>query len=1229
MTPGLAISEKTQRLLKPINPCSKCLGMAWGCDGYVPASGTGKNGVLIIAEAAGKEEAESGTPLVGSAGQYLWSQLKRVGIYRDDFLVHNVLSCKPPDNKLKDMPYEAQVIEACAPLLDATIAGHVAFCKTIGREPVIVTLGKIAFKRIMGLQDWSPMMREDYIGYVHWHSQYRCWVIAADHPSYLMRGYHHLTPILQFVFRRALEVAAGGLRRPDESGYMLDVNSAIFRGWVADYLRAYKLDPSLILSYDIETPHKQGEDEEEVAKEMDDDYTILRYGFAYRGGHPVSIPNDPTYSGTIKALMASPGQKLGWNNCPTPDQKILTANLHWVRADSLVKGDIIVGLDEEVQPGNKLRRFKKAKVTHAQLGNAPVYKIGFSDGSFVKVSDEHRWLLPQRNHKKRRPGSQWIKTTELRIGDFIQRKFPVWEEDVSKDAGYLAGFFDGEGHLTSVTDKGVMNIGASQNNGPTLEYVLSLMEQKGFISRRKPHTREKDRNHTDFVVTGGMGNVAKFLGSIRPYRLLTKFKPELLGSVRGIGAGELRVTSIEYLGRQDIVELSTDVHTYVMEGFIAHNCNYDDPRILRKMPINGDRLDGMLAWHVLNSAMPKGLGFVTPFYWQDVEMWKHLSKDRPAFYNAKDAEAALRCWEGIKTGLVAEGLWEVYNRHVIQINKVFGYMSTQGVQRDDALRLEAETKLTGLLGEVNQKLQDAVPIAARRLKIYKKTPKGIKCKRCDLFYKDLEQENCICFDSYGHSWMSDEGLIEVPGKVKVKVCPSCGYFPVKQAHFKSIGKKRLKAGDTEQPCFGQTAVIEEKDTLCWALPLPWKVSIQGLKAYQAAKKHKPIWNRKENRVTFDEPAIYKLSKHYPKDPLYPLVLENREYTKLRSTYVGITTPEGIVGGLPVGDDGLIHTIFTHNPSTLRSASQNPNLQNLPRVDKKNPDALGNIIRNLILARPGSTFIARDYSGIEAVLVGYEAQDPGYIRLAKQDVHSFYTVYALYELGDQRVKSTDLPDLSWPDDKLFPHLADLKSRFGSERNALYKHLVHGANFMQGAMGARDKIFAETRKEFEVSLVQRVMDIYFSLFPKIKVWHHDLLLQAERDGYLRNAFGYVHRFSRVFEYENIEGSWIKNPGPESNKVIAFKPQSTAAAIIKEAMLRLYQDRFEEAGQYLRLLVHDELLFEVPEAIASQVDEIVREEMEKPIPQLPLDSAWNLGDYLIVNTEAKKPNVRWGSM
>lgn len=617
---------------------------------------------------------------------------------------------------------------------------------------------------------------------------------------------------------------------------------------------------------------------------------------------------------------------------------------------------------------------------------------------------------------------------------------------------------------------------------------------------------------------------------------------------------------------------------------------YDYPRVRHFVEVKGIGLDGMVAWHILNSSLPKALGFVTPYYWQNADMWKHLADDQPAFYNAKDADAALRCWRGIKADLIKNRLWHVYERHWIDLHRALKYMTGIGVLRDEDMRNKAEEVLSATLDRVEKDMEQAVPEEAKDVKIYKKKPKDAT------------------------------GLFESTKDYPVDFCGTCGL------------ERPNKWKKHESLCGGKAQTLPIPQVV-WGKYLDFKLSKKRMLSYQQVLRHQAIIDRKEGKVTFDADAIVKLAKQYPEDKLYPLILTHRKSQKLLSTYIGVTEGNRVVGGMPIGKDGRIHTQYGRDAATLRFTSEDPNLQNLTRPNKSDPDDPANFVRKLIRAMDGNVLYARDYSGIEAVLTGYFALDPKYIRLAKRDIHTYYTVYALYELeGGARIKASDLPDINWPDDRLFPYLEQLKSEFGRERNSLYKHLVHAANFMQGAKGAADKIFSETGIEYPVKIVQKVMDVYFSLFPKIKQWHRNVLDEAEKDGYLRNPFDYIHRFSRVYDYKKEHGEWERRAGADANKVIAFKPQSTAVGIITEALLRLYYERFEEAGKYLRLQVHDELMFEIPQEDWFKVNLIVKEEMEKPVTQLKMPLSWGMGAELNILTEAKvdlgAPS-RWGSM
>ena len=589
-------------LIKP-DSCKSCiLGCApFGTQyGYVPAHGTGDNGVLIVLEAAGADEAEAGIPVVGKAGHFLFQQLKRVGIERDGFRIHNVLSCQPPGNKLAKMPYEAEAIKQCAPLLDATIRDHKFHCELMGKTPVILTLGRIAFKRIMGTHDRDAIMRADYQCYPHWHKDYKCWVIAADHPSFLMRGNNHLVPVLQFAVQRAVEIALNGLVM-DEERYMCDPDPATFQRWVEDYLRELQKNPSeTFLAYDIETPMKQGSDEEKVAKEDDDDYTILRCSFAYRRGEAVSVPWTASYIPSLEALFASPSTLIGWN---------------------------------------------------------------------------------------------------------------------------LA---------------------------------------------------------------------------------------------------------------------------------------YDSPRVRAQMPIIGREVDAMLAWHVLNSSLPKGLGFVTPFYNQKSAMWKHLNEAQPAFYNAKDSAMTFNNFLGIRKDLKENNLDQVFERHVIQLNEALAYMSSTGVLLDQEMRADAENQLQTILDGIEAEMESAVPQDARQLKVYKKEPKNT------------------------------EGMVQVDGERNTRECSICGNLDVTAAHFKPKSKKALAGGAEQNPCCEGKSNKVTVRTKLWAKPLEFKISKTSLIRYQKLTRHSAVTDRKEGKVTYDEAALKTLINKYPDDPLYPLIGKHRQVQKLLSTYIGVT-----------------------------------------------------------------------------------------------------------------------------------------------------------------------------------------------------------------------------------------------------------------------------------------------------------------------------------------------------
>jgi uracil-DNA glycosylase family 4 len=293
-------------------------------EGFVPASGSGANGVLIVGEAAGKEEEHTGVPFSGPAGGKLNHLLSLAREERQNFRVHNVLSCRPPMNDLVGAPYEYQAIMHCWPNLDQTVRAM--------QPKVVLAMGNSALRRMTGHEGilrWRgrPVPATDFPD---------LWVMPTLHPSFLLprrgeverggfRNPPRMTGVVVMDIKRALELAKNGgqfKRRNYELGHLLDPNPGEFRAWALRYeSRLFNhARGAVILATDIETPYKLEKKDEEEFEESERDNQIIRISFAYNDpGNPeqqfqgVSVPWAPTHMATIEFLLGLHGRKAVWN----------------------------------------------------------------------------------------------------------------------------------------------------------------------------------------------------------------------------------------------------------------------------------------------------------------------------------------------------------------------------------------------------------------------------------------------------------------------------------------------------------------------------------------------------------------------------------------------------------------------------------------------------------------------------------------------------------------------------------------------------------------------------------------------------------------------------------------------------------------------------------------------------------------------------------------------------
>jgi DNA polymerase-1 len=289
------------------------------------------------------------------------------------------------------------------------------------------------------------------------------------------------------------------------------------------------------------------------------------------------------------------------------------------------------------------------------------------------------------------------------------------------------------------------------------------------------------------------------------------------------------------------------------------------------------------------------------------------------------------------------------------------------------------------------------------------------------------------------------------------------------------------------------------------------------------------------------------------------ILEWRQVSKLKSTYTDL---------LPAHvnpDTDRVHTSYALAATTTgRLSSSEPNLQNIPirRED-------GRKIRRAFVAREGHKLVSADYSQIELRLLAEIAEVPA-LRQAFQDGVDIHALTASEMFG--------VPVAGMP--------GDVRRR----AKAINFGIIYGISAfgLANQLGiGREEAGAYIRK-------------YFERFPGIRDYMEATKASCRRDGYVTTLFG------RKMHYPEIKA---KNPSLRSfneRAAINARLQGTAADIIRRAMIRV-EPALAKAKSSARMLlqVHDELIFEVPEADVAATLPVVKRVMEDaPHPALRLN-------------------------
>ena len=283
--------------------------------------------------------------------------------------------------------------------------------------------------------------------------------------------------------------------------------------------------------------------------------------------------------------------------CVTPDTKILTSNLTWVPAGNLRTFDGLVGFDEypvKVFDNNRNRRkMRYANVMSTGLIKRHVWALHLSDGTVLKSSDEHPWLVSAKKSRNQK----WETTQEIvaAVGAgrqrFILKFLEPWDNRRNPEVEYLSGIIDGEGTINC--DRKGFIISIAQKPGPVLDKIKTALNNNGFKYGEYPH---KSGVH-NLQILGTWHDKLKFLSITNSVRLLDKYKEHLRNESwrkEFDSITMLTVEKVEDLGIQDVVALETSSRTYFAEGFGAHNSVAQHSVLVSHICDSQDALWGLL-----------------------------------------------------------------------------------------------------------------------------------------------------------------------------------------------------------------------------------------------------------------------------------------------------------------------------------------------------------------------------------------------------------------------------------------------------------------------------------------------------------------------------------------------------------------------------------------------------------------------------------------------------------
>jgi DNA polymerase-1 len=311
----------------------------------------------------------------------------------------------------------------------------------------------------------------------------------------------------------------------------------------------------------------------------------------------------------------------------------------------------------------------------------------------------------------------------------------------------------------------------------------------------------------------------------------------------------------------------------------------------------------------------------------------------------------------------------------------------------------------------------------------------------------------------------------------------------------------------------------------------------------------PVGRRTKTGPSTDADTLEELAALHP---VPAKIVEFRALSKLRGTYIDA------LPALVNPATGRLHTSFNQAvAATGRLSSSNPNLQNIPIRTE-----LGRRIREAFIAKPGHLLVSADYSQIELRILAHFSQDPAFLEAFRsgQDIH-LRTAAEVFGVPLEGVTG--------------------------EQRRIAKAINFGLVFGQSDFGLAQVL------RIPRAQARAYIDSYFARYAGVRAYMERAIADARAAGAVSTLLGRRRPLPEIRATRAQDRAYAE-------RIARNTPiQGSAADLLKLAMIRVERGiaakRGAVADAALLLTVHDELVFEVPEAGVPEFKQWIKNEME----------------------------------